>query len=408
MAITRCATTGKLRSCTPSSSTSAPRTRAPPSRRASGPLAPVTSSRSGQRQRSSGPPPSQNPAVPLRILNKHSKAERRAHQADLGPGFLRRRRITVRTRVLYTEAACRLQAWCHEHRRSMVGDQIDSSMEAYFEHLYLNGETAYEARMTLYGVAWEHKMITRDINVLPCAKEALRGFVKAAPERTREPLPWAAALLICHDMILTDGLPGLHAARALVTGFDGYVRPSELLMTRRSQVTTRPAGQSRYPQVALRLAPTPSGEDDEHARPTKTGQFDDTIVFGDSASSSAGRGQVAKLLQRLKATTSANTMLFPLTLNEFEKLFNSALHRLELQHLRVTPHCMRHGGPSEDYAQGLRTLADIQKRGRWMSTCSVRRYEKSARLLSQLGKIPPAQLKLSKRLQSTIWADLTP
>lgn len=101
-------------------------------------------------------------------------------------------------------------------------------------------------------------------------------------------------------------------------------------------------------------------------------------------------------------------MLFPLTLNEFEKLFNSAPHRLELQHLRVTPHCMRHGGPSEDYAQGLRTLADIQKRGRWMSTCSVRRYEKSARLLSQLGKIPPAQLKLSKRLQSTIWADLTP
>ena len=75
--------------------------------------------------------------MPLRILNKHGKAERRAHQADLGPGFLRRRRITVRTRVLYTEAACRLQAWCHEHRRSMVGDQIDSSMEAYFEHLYL-------------------------------------------------------------------------------------------------------------------------------------------------------------------------------------------------------------------------------------------------------------------------------
>ena len=408
MAITRCAITGKLRSCTRSSSTSAPRTRRAPSRRTSGPPARVTSNRSGRRPPSSGPPPSQNLAVPLRILNKLSKAERRAHQADLGPGFLRRRRLTVRTRILYTEAACRLQRWCHEHRRSLASDQIDSSLEAFFEHLYLSGETAYEARMTLYGVAWEHKMITRDINVLPCAKEALRGFVKAAPERTREPLPWAAALLISHDMIQTDGLPGLHAARALVTGFDGYARPSELLMTRRSQVTTRPAGESRYPQVALRLAPTPSGEDDEHARPTKTGQIDDTIVFGDSASSSAGRGQVAKLLQRLKATTSANTVLFPLTLNEFEKLFNSALHRLELQHLRVTPHCMRHGGPSEDYAQGLRTLADIQKRGRWMSTASVRRYEKSARLLSQLGKIPPAQLKLSKRLQSTLWADLMP
>ena len=330
MAITRCAITGKLRSCTRSSSTSALHARRAPNWRTSGPPARVTSSRSGREQQSSGPPPSQNPAVPLRILNKHSKAERRAHQADLGPGFLRRQHIMVRTRILYTQAACRLQRWCLEHRRSMADDQIDSSLEAYFEHLYLVGETAYEARMTLYGVAWEHKMITHDINVFPCAKEALRVFVKAAPERTREQLPWAAALLISHDMILTDGFPGLHAARALVTGFDGYARPSELLKTRRPQVTTRPAGESRYPQVALRLAPSPSREDDEHARSTKTAPLDDTIVFGDPAFSSAGGGQAAKLLQRLKATTSANAMLFPLTFNESEKLFNSAFHRLEL------------------------------------------------------------------------------
>ena len=131
MAITRCVITGKLHSCTHSSSTSALHVKRVPSRRTSGPSARVTSSQSGRRRQSSGPPPSQNPAVPLRILNKRSKAERRAHQADLGPGFFRRRRITVRTRILYTQAACRLQRWCHEHRRSMADDQIDSSLEAY-------------------------------------------------------------------------------------------------------------------------------------------------------------------------------------------------------------------------------------------------------------------------------------
>ena len=54
----------------------------------------------------------------------------------------------------------------------------------------------------------------------------------------------------------------------------------------------------------------------------------------------------------------------------------------------AVPYQLRHSGPSWDRLKGLRSLESIQKRGRWASFASVRRYEKHGRLAKAAAATP--------------------
>ena len=80
--------------------------------------------------------------------------------------------------------------------------------------------------------------------------------------------------------------------------------------------------------------------------------------------------------------------LFPtLTSVTYRAAMSAATKALKIEHLRFTPHSVRHGGPSTDMYEGCRGLDEIQKRGRWGCRESVIRYEKHARLLRVFSKI---------------------
>ena len=68
----------------------------------------------------------------------------------------------------------------------------------------------------------------------------------------------------------------------------------------------------------------------------------------------------------------------------------------------VTPHQLRHGGPSFDYATGALTLADIKSRGRWEADKTVRRYKKSGRINEQLQALDPDVLEYCLRSRDHI------
>ena len=51
-----------------------------------------------------------------------------------------------------------------------------------------------------------------------------------------------------------------------------------------------------------------------------------------------------------------------------------------------TAYALRHGGASDDRVCGL-SLLDLQRRGRWKSSASVRRYEKSGMVHSALAAL---------------------
>ena len=115
------------------------------------------------------------------------------------------------------------------------------------------------------------------------------------------------------------------------------------------------------------------------------------------ASCLAQRGVAADVLAFCKKHTPGLQFLFPVELHVFEQKFQQAMRLSHLAALHATPHCLRHGGPSTDFALKFRSLEEIQRRGRWRAHASVRRYEKAGRLNKQLAVLSPAQLEQAKR-----------
>ena len=54
----------------------------------------------------------------------------------------------------------------------------------------------------------------------------------------------------------------------------------------------------------------------------------------------------------------------------------------------LCPYQFRHGGPSHDVARKKRTLGQVRVRGCWMVEASVRRYQKSGRLIKAINGLP--------------------
>jgi integrase len=228
-------------------------------------------------------------------------------------------------------------------------------------------------------------------------KRALKGWRTAVPERSRDPCPWVALALVCEHLSSSGDL-GLAAARAAALQMDGYFRPSEVLAIRRCDV----AQHSRSAPFAITVAPShgPGVEAAAVAPPrAKSGQYDDTVLIGDKASLDAGRPWTRLLVRRLltEAARAPDALLFAgLTLSKYEALFREAARACHLQPLSLTPHMLRHGGPSEDILNNVRSISQVQERGRWAAPASVRNYQKQGRVLRQLNKMSKHQQRLGR------------
>ena len=77
-------------------------------------------------------------------------------------------------------------------------------------------------------------------------------------------------------------------------------------------------------------------------------------------------------------------------------------------YLDITPHVMRHSGPSNDRALHCRTIEEVQKRGRWLASTSLRRYEKSARLSRLVADLPMQALAKIQEHARKVPANLMP
>lgn len=116
----------------------------------------------------------------------------------------------------------------------------------------------------------------------------------------------------------------------------------------------------------------------------------------------AGRAWIAQLLVALKRSTSDLHKVFCVDLPQYEKIFARAVDACGFQRMRLTPHCCRHGGASADFARQLRTLVEVQRRGRWRAASSVRRYEKAGRLTRQVALIPQKLLQRANAIAARL------
>ena len=93
------------------------------------------------------------------------------------------------------------------------------------------------------------------------------------------------------------------------------------------------------------------------------------------------------VLEVLKRGRLPHENLWPFSLAELATEFRLSVEQVGLAELQPTLYAIRHGGASEDFLRRRRSFDEIQRRGRWRTTTSVRRYTKEAKVLSELHKV---------------------
>ena len=195
---------------------------------------------------------------------------------------------------------------------------------------------------------------------LPRSLRALKGWRKLCPSLSRKPWAWA---VWCAMAMQLSAMGEVRMAIGVLLAVHCYLRPKELLGLRCGSLMapTRQGVQS----WTLLLFPQ------EKLERSKTGMSDDTIALD---------GTRLAFLDPIWAQLSkhpAKEPLVPMEYPQFLALFRRASRAIGVE---LVPYLCRHSGASLDRASRLRSQEEVQKRGRWASMASVRRYEKHGRL----------------------------
>jgi hypothetical protein len=265
---------------------------------------------------------------------------------------------------------------------------MDRALERFLDTFFFDGQESFTARYTVWGVGF---MRDWDMGRLlfPRAHRALKGWKSAALEGSKEPAAWEA-VVVGADALASDAgqaalttCVALSAARAALVQFDTYARPNEILKIRAVDFVP-PARRLQFWHVALNPKPVGREGDDTDLRRAAVGgargavskqkTFDNTVRVADEPSAAAGRIVLRKMVPEWKRRAPEVYPMFNLSQAEYAKAWAWASKCLSLK-TTITPHMMRHGGASADYALRVRNLLEIQERGQWGSLTSCQRYK---------------------------------
>jgi len=251
-------------------------------------------------------------------------------------------------------------------------------------------EEAYDLAMafrTVSAVLWGFPALGRPTrSVLPRTAQSLRGWSVLAPGRSRPPLPRILLEAIALHLVRhQDPLMALN----VVMIFEAYLRPSESLALRAFQLVPPVEGEAAAAFLTLLL----------HAKeleiPSKTGAWDVSVPLDLDR-----QLFLVPMLLAIKHSRGATQLLWSHDYPQLAEAFRVAAKAVGVASVGPSLYWLRHGGPSHDYALGLRDLQAIQLRGGWRSFSSVQRYQKSGRLnvtLSRLGVPMVEQLQRMTR-----------
>ena len=327
---------------------------------------------------------------------------------DYSEGFLRRATASRRTLEAYETAVNAFESWMEKKRfPHATTSEIDACMERYFEELARLGKEPFHGKNTLWGyVKLRLRNKTSAKVALASSKEALDGWCNVMKGEMRDPIPEELVFALAEIMIVELG--DWDAAAATLLIYDSYARPSEILcMTKQHNVIVPKTGiaSEKYgKQHALVIAPSQLG------RTTKTGHFDDHVLVGIN-----GRRWINQVLfdfMNMRPPCPTSDQLFAgLTLAKLESVFKEAQRYLgdgwKYADVVVTPHVLRHSGPSNDHYLGKTNLDEIRIRGRWASMKSVARYAKHAKLLRAVSKMPKDVDARSAKAQERLFSYFT-
>ena len=125
------------------------------------------------------------------------------------------------------------------------------------------------------------------------------------------------------------------------------------------------------------------GNPRESGVPGKTGLYDHSVILD----TELWLSPYFEVLIR-----GADAPLWTISSRQLIEDLSDATEFLGLHALKPCRYSLRHGGASDDLLEGRRSKAEVRSRGGWRTEESLRRYGKSARALTELGKMRKATL----------------
>jgi hypothetical protein len=157
----------------------------------------------------------------------------------------------------------------------------------------------------------------------------------------------------------------LLAAHAVMLMFWAYMRPGEPLMLREEDVIPPSRASQCY---AINL------HSQDRFERSKVGVSDESLLLDMPALPWYGR-----MLSRLQ-TQGPRQPLLGIPYREVKRQFETAQLEIGFKRVSYVLYQARHGGPSHDRREKLRTMEEVKRRGRWESDRSLKRYEAHAKV----------------------------
>ncbi|CAK0851971.1 unnamed protein product [Prorocentrum cordatum] len=265
------------------------------------------------------------------------------------------------------------------HRREALDnhDTLDQVAAEYInDEIYLKGADASAPRVLTCAIIFAKSLAKGS---LPRSRRAIKGFLKDEPPTSEDPCPVEAAAILAEDLFERGDPIAVESGLAFSMQFDAFLRPGEALKLKKEDaVLPSAAGHKETCVIAAQQAQKGQAP----TRTAKSGEHDDTAVAGLPG---LGLSFVPTVLQHLHKPTKKGELLFEsLSLARYEMELKAAVARCRLDRLGITPRSARRGGPSTAANRNLLSLGEIKKRGRWLTSKSVARYEKKGKLLRQI------------------------
>ena len=279
------------------------------------------------------------------------------------------------------------------HRlRVKTPDELDVALVEYADSMFLDGEGFHVGEKLV--AAFESRAIERTSDGVlraPRFRKVIKSWKKNAPSQSRLPMPevfmWAVA-----GLLLARG----HKEMSLysVGLYSTYLRPSALRQVLAVGVVA-PTVEVSSGKYVIVIAPF------EREVATKTGFYDETVILDDSQAPWLGArlhelGQ-AKLQEAGEVGEDEDEVeLWSFNPRTFLSEWREAVASLGLEFCLETPYQSRHGGASRDYLEKRRSAVEIQLRGHWASTSSMRIYNKPGRLQQSINRARESVVQFGK------------
>ena len=185
------------------------------------------------------------------------------------------------------------------------------------------------------------------------AWQGLKAWKRITVDNPGGPLPDQMLAVMEDELRAHPDQAAQVAGRMIPVAVDGYCREGDLLQLRAEDITCLDQ------DVVLHFGRRSRGES------TKTGR-EQGVRLDTPHAQDVVRARLASCKPRER--------LFPITAKDYQKWWWWACTKVGGTR---PPHAARHSGPARDLATGYRTLAQVQRRGRWLSEKSVLRYTKT-------------------------------